>query len=426
MVRRLISQDNKQERTSMGSSAKQFDVIIVGAGVVGSALACALGGSDLKVAVIEGRPLSSDWPEQNDTVDGFDCRVSALTLASQQFLQSLEVWPLLAEQRLSPYQHMHVWDAEGTGSIDFHADEIHQPALGHIVENNITMAALLQVLQQQPNVELFSGLKLQSMTAVEALAAGNEHAITLADGRQLQAKLVVAADGGQSIVRQLAGFTLRQWDYGHQAIVCTVACEAGHQQTAWQRFLPAGPLAFLPLATAAGGQQFCSIVWSTLPEYAERLMAMDDKAFALELQQAFESKLGEVQAVSRRFAFPLRQCHAADYIKPGLVLVGDAAHAIHPLAGQGVNLGLMDVQVLAEELLRAQQRQLDIGSELVLARYQRRRKPENLAMMAAMDGFKRLFEQPSLPLRWLRNTGMRWLDNAGPLKRRIMRQAMGL
>jgi 2-octaprenylphenol hydroxylase len=426
MVQRSINQRSNQNRTNMGSSATQYDVIIVGAGIVGSALACALGGSDLKVAVIEGRPLDSDWPEQIDTVEGFDCRVSALTLASQQFLQSLAVWPLLAEHRLSAYQHMHVWDAEGTGSIDFHADEIHQAALGHIVENTITMAALLQVLQQQRNVALFSGVKLQSMDAIESQAEANEHLLTLDDGRKIQAKLVVAADGGQSIVRQLAGFTLREWDYGHQAIVCTVACEQPHQQTAWQRFLPEGPLAFLPLATATASQQFCSIVWSALPDYADRLMAMGDKAFSLALQQAFESKLGEVQAVSRRFAFPLRQRHAIDYIKPGLALVGDAAHSIHPLAGQGVNLGLMDVQVLAEELLRAQQRQLDIGSELVLGRYQRRRKTENLAMMAAMDGFKRLFEQPSLPLRWARNTGMRWLDKAGPLKRRIMRRAMGL
>jgi 2-octaprenylphenol hydroxylase len=402
----------------------EFDVVIVGAGIVGSALACALGDSDLKVAVVEARSLCSEWPNQVDSINGYDARVSALTVASQQFLQQIAVWPLIREQRLSPYQHMHVWDAEGTGAIDFHAEDIHQPELGHIVENNITAAALLQCLEQQKNIELISGVTLEAIESTDEV--DNHHRLLLSDGRKLQVSLVVAADGANSIIRAMANFAMREWEYGHQAIVCTVETELSHLQTAWQRFLPEGPLAFLPLSSASDNHQRCSIVWSAKSAYAEELLKLKDREFSLALEAAFECKLGAVKAVSERFAFPLRQRHAIDYIKPGLALVGDAAHTIHPLAGQGVNLGLMDVQVMAEELLRAHERELDVGSEMVLGRYQRRRKAANLSMMLSMEAFKRLYEETSLPVRWARNTGMRWLDKSPPLKHRLMRQAMGL
>ena len=296
--------------------------------------------------------------------------------------------------------------------------------LGHIVENSITSSALVECLQHQSNIEVIAPAKLQGVSSTAATPYG--YTLTLDDGRVLQSALVVAADGANSKVRRLLDIEMREWDYDHQAIVCTVATEKSHQHTARQRFLPEGPLAFLPLADASNGQQYCSIVWSAIPEYAEELMQMDDQHFSAALGRAFEHTLGDITSVSRRLSFPLRQRHAVDYVKPGLALVGDAAHTIHPLAGQGVNLGLMDVKVLSEELLRARRRQLDIGSQLVLGRYQRRRKAANLGMMAGMEGFKRLFERPSLPVRWARNTGMRWLDKALPLKHQVMRRAMGL
>ncbi|MFA7555532.1 MAG: FAD-dependent monooxygenase [Spongiibacteraceae bacterium] len=401
----------------------QFDVIIVGAGIVGSALACALGGSRLRVAVVESQVFSGEWPEQAAAIDGYDLRVSALTLASQHFLQSLHIWPELIERRASAYTQMHVWDADGTGNITFNAADVNQSVLGHIVENRITSTALLKQMQQHGNVQLLAPLKLQS---IEPVDDGHGYRLLLDDGRRLTTSLLVAADGANSNIRSLAGFETREWDYHHHAIVCTVKTQLPHQQTAWQRFLPEGPLAFLPLTTAAGDQQFCSIVWSALPGYADNLMQLSDEDFCLALAQAFEYRLGEVAAVSRRVEVPLRQRHAVDYIKPGLALVGDAAHTIHPLAGQGVNLGLMDVQVLSEELLRAHRREIDLGSMAVLSRYQRRRKAANLGMMAGMEGFKRLFAQPALPVRWARNAGMRWLDRTTTLKRRVMREAMGL
>jgi len=207
--------------------------------------------------------------------------------------------------------------------------------------------------------------------------------------------------------------------------VCTVQTAEEHQATAWQRFLPTGPLAFLPLP-GTSDQHYCSIVWSLTDDRAAEVLALDDDAFCTQLSRVFEGNLGGVIGTSARAAFPLRQRHAVDYIQPGVALVADAAHTIHPLAGQGINLGLQDVAALAEELLAAHAKGLELGQLDVLGRYQRRRKGENLLMMAAMDGFKRLFEQKALPLRWLRNTGMRGVAQVGPLKTKLMRQAMGI
>ena len=410
--------------------ALSIDVVIVGAGIVGSALACALAKDDIQIAIVEAQPLSTDWPPMADAIDGYDARVSALTVTSQQFLNDLDAWPTMLEQRVSPYTHMHVWDAEGTGHIDFCASAINQPVLGHIVENRVTATALLQRISTHRNIQCFSEVKLSS---IEDNSEG--YRVSLDDGREIQTPLLVAADGANSMIRTMADMATREWDYGHQAIVTTVATEHSHQNTAWQRFLPQGPLAFLPLSTqpsAEGAEitesteHFSSIVWSATPEVADQIMALDDEGFKQRLAADFEHRLGAVTAVNRRFSFPLRQRHAIDYVKPGLALVGDAAHTIHPLAGQGVNLGLMDAQVLAQEISRAYRRELPLGDMSVLKRYQRRRQGHNLSMMAAMDGFKRLFEQPSLPVRWARNSGMRWLNNKPGLKHRLMRQAMGL
>ena len=208
-------------------------------------------------------------------------------------------------------------------------------------------------------------------------------------------------------------------------MVATVQTENFHNATAYQRFLDTGPLALLPLASQ-GDNHFCSIVWSCEPELASQLLSLNEEQFCAELALATEQRLGNMLSASSRFSFPLRQRHAVDYVQAGIALVGDAAHTIHPLAGQGINLGLQDVQVLAEEILSASARGVAPGELVVLQRFQRRRKSENLMMMTAMDGFKRLFGQRQLPVRWLRNTGMRLVDKSGPLKIQLMRHAMGI
>ncbi|NKI18764.1 UbiH/UbiF/VisC/COQ6 family ubiquinone biosynthesis hydroxylase [Spongiibacter sp. KMU-166] len=400
---------------------ESFDLIVVGAGMAGAAVALAMAEENLKVALIDGQKMPEGWPPVlDDSVLDYDARVSALTAASRQFLDELGVWQGIVERRACAYRDMEVWDAEGTGRIHFSAAEVNQSALGHIVENRLVNAGLLEALRAS-RVQCVLGAPVKSYRR-----EAGRGVLELEDGRRLGSPLVVAADGANSRLREAGGFQTREWNYHHHAIVCTVETESPHQDRAWQRFLPEGPLAFLPLADAAGSGRYCSIVWSALPDVATQLMGLDDDAFAQSLTRHFEGRLGEVLACSKRFSFPLRQRHAVDYVKDGIVLVGDAAHTIHPLAGQGINLGFADAQALADELKRALRRGLMLSDNVALARYQRRRKGDNLAMMAAMEGFQHLFESPAMPLRLARNLGMSLLDRAVPLKRQIIARAMGL
>lgn len=392
------------------------DLIIVGAGMVGSALALALQEQGLEILLIDGGSLSV---KPFDNQAPFEPRVSALSVASQRVLTRLGVWHGIAARRACAYGEMQVWDGSGTGQIHFSAASVHAEVLGHIVENRVVQDALLERLHDSA-VGLLANARLERLRR-----SGDGWLLSLAAGRELRAPLIVAADGANSAVRRLAGCATREWDYLHHAIVTSVRCTKPHQATAWQRFTDDGPLAFLPLAGPAD-EHWCSIVWSVTPGEAERLMALDEAAFCRALGFAFEHRLGEVLHVDKRLCIPLRQRHAKRYVEDGLVLVGDAAHSIHPLAGQGVNLGFLDVAVLAEVLLHAQQRGERLGEEKVLSRYERRRMPHNLAMMAAMEGFERLFQADPLPLRWLRNTGLNWVDDLPEAKALFVRQALGL
>jgi 2-octaprenylphenol hydroxylase len=404
------------------SEAKTFDILVAGGGMIGSALALGLSRQGWQVALVEGSDHESlvQAADPAATVADFEPRVSAISVASQQLLEQLGVWSEVTAGRHCPYQTMTVWDGDGTGRIQFEAAELQARALGTIVENRSIVRALFRALEQSP-VELIEGARI-----VGCKRLSESYMVELEDGRSLSAGLVVGCDGANSRLRQWVGLPTREWDYDQQAIVCTVRTTQNHRFTAWQRFSTTGPLAFLPLLPESGSEHFCSIVWSQDTDEARRLMALGDREFAAELERAIERELGTVEAVSDRFAFPLRQRHAKDYIAPGFALVGDAAHTIHPLAGQGANLGYGDVRALLDELLRARKTGLSPANELVLARYQRRRKGENLTMMAAMEGFKQLFGRDELPVRWLRNTGLRWLNQLGPVKNRIAAEAMGL
>lgn len=391
------------------------DLIIVGAGMVGSALALALKDSGLDILLIDGSPLSV---KPFDPAAAFEPRVSALSAASQRILLRLGAWPGVLSRRSSPYSEMHVWDGSGTGQVHFSASSVHAEVLGHIVENRVIQDALMEPLHDS-GIGLMPGARLERLRR-----SGDDWLLTLVDGRELRTPLVVAADGANSAVRRLAGCATREWDYLHHAIVTSVRCAEPHQRTAWQRFTDDGPLAFLPLER--DGEHWCSIVWSATPAEAARLMALDEAGFCSELGRAFEWRLGEVLGADPRLCIPLRQRHAKRYVEEGLALIGDAAHTIHPLAGQGVNLGFLDAAVLAEVLQHAAGRGERLADERVLGRFERRRMPHNLAMMAAMEGFERLFQADPLPLRWLRNSGLKWVDGMPEAKALFVRQALGL
>ncbi len=392
------------------SEASQFDALIVGGGMVGATLACALADSSLRVALIEGGA-----PRDPRRDEPHDLRVSAITRASRQVFTALGAWEGMVARRVSPFREMQVWDATGAGEIHFDSAEIGEAELGHIIENRVVQIALWERLRNAENVSVFCPAACARLRR----EAGLIHA-RLEDGRELSARLVVGADGAQSRVRQFAHIPVHGWQYDQHGLVATVRSELPHRETAWQRFLPEGPLAFLPLHDGR-----CSIVWSTAPEHAARLQAMEDAAFCEELGRAFGGKLGRIEETSARAAFPLRLQHAECYVAAGIALIGDAAHSVHPLAGQGVNLGILDAASLAEVLLDAHAANKDIASLAVLRRYERWRKGHNLLMMAAMDGFKRLFGSEWWPLRGARNAGLTLTNRLSPAKQLIMAQAMG-
>ncbi len=394
----------------MEKNQKPFDLLIVGGGMVGSALGCALADAGLDVGILEAREPSRSWPPEE-----VDIRVSALTRATQQILHNLKVWPRMTRMRVSPYQRMTVWDQGGSGRIHFSAAEIGEPDLGHIVENRVMQLALWERLESLPNVTL------KYPARVAELQLGEQPEVLLESGERLAAGLVVAADGRDSQIRQMAGIGTQGWEYDQHAIVATISPERFHHDTAFQRFMKTGPLALLPINDGR-----CSIVWSTAPGHATELMGLDDREFCRRLTQASESILGEIKSIGPRGVFPLRLANAQTYIQPGLALIGDAAHAMHPLAGQGVNLGLMDAMTLADVLSEARLAGRALGSMATLRRYERARKGANLAMLGAMDGFKRLFSNDVLPLKLARNLGLSLVDRSGFLKHQMMRRAMGL
>jgi 2-octaprenylphenol hydroxylase len=388
---------------------KSYDVIIVGGGMVGATLACDLARQHRRVALVEARP-----PQAFKSDDPFDLRVSAISRASQHIFEGLGVWPLIQAKRSQAYDRMTVWENDSQSEIRFDAADIGEPDLGHIIENRVIQTALLERLETLDEVELLCPERVKDIDYEE-----DRVQLELESGQQLSARLLVAADGARSWVREQAGIAhsvIR--DYDQKAVVCVVKTEQGHEYTAWQRFLSTGPLAFLPLPD----RHYSSIVWSADTAVADEIMALDDEAFRAAITEAFQSRLGEVVWTSERAAFPLRGTQAGAYVKPRLALVGDAAHTIHPLAGQGVNLGLLDAAVLAEVL----DGERDPGRYMTLRRYERIRRGENTLMMHSMEGFKRLFGSRLPVVSELRGLGLSIVNRSPLLKRQFMLQALGL
>lgn len=410
----------------------ELDAIVVGAGPIGTALALALARDGFEVALVEARE-----PKPWSLDDDVDARVVALAPDARDLLLDLEVWEAIAAQRIGPYRHMHVWDALAPGELDFDARERGEAALGWIVENRLIQHTLWRELvpdragQEAAVRGRISGRGalpgdvvpprvLCPATVSDIEQDQNGVVATLDDGTHLRAKLLVAAEGAESSLRGKLGIAFDGRNYGQRAVVAHVGTERPHESTAWQRFRPGGPLAFLPLADGR-----CSIVWSLPENEAARVLALDDEAFRAELGCAFDFRLGAVTSVTPRLAFPLRLRLAERYVAGRCVLVGDTAHVVHPLAGQGMNLGFRDVACLRRVLNEARDRGGDVGAPHVLRRYERERRSENTLAARSFDLIDRVFGSSSMPLAGLRGAALALASRIGPLRSLLSNAAAG-
>ena len=419
-----MKQPGREHLGQQDTDSTMFDIAIIGGGIVGLSFANELIGSDFSVVIIERYELKA-------ISDQTSCRVSAINrLALKRFyqtgvLQSSEPQSPLA-QRVCLFEKMFVWDQTGAGQIQFDSAELGVSELGAIIENNVLQQMLFEKVKAADNITY---LCPQEITQIDYKLADLEQAastraastIVLSSGKKIQATLLVGADGVNSNVRKAASIQRVQQSYRQQALVCNVVTHESHQNTAWQCFMPSGPLAFLPLYN---GQS--SIVWSLDEEAAQQTMALDDKAFKLALAEASEFKLGEIDDVDQRFLFPLSHGHVSEYVKPGLVLIGDAAHNIHPLAGQGANLGIADAFALADVICTARKADRQWAALHTLSKYQRQRKGANQLMEMSMTGFKQLFGGNNVLLSEIRNAGLSLVDHIPALKYRIIKQALGV
>ncbi|MCH9699461.1 MAG: UbiH/UbiF/VisC/COQ6 family ubiquinone biosynthesis hydroxylase [Gammaproteobacteria bacterium] len=392
----------------MNSTHQVYDIAIVGGGMVGSTLATCLVDSGLKIALLEAVRPSEYSPEQPP-----DLRVSALSMASRYILESTQTWAKVTSKRYCPFKTMRVW--EGAGNTEFRANEIGRDELGYIVENRLLQLALLERVEELPGIDLICPAVTKRI-----LYNGKTSTIELDNG-SIQARLIIGADGANSQARQAARIGVSSWDYKQHAMVINVETVYGQQDVTWQRFRPSGPQAFLPL-----NGSYASLVWYNTPDEVSRLKTLDDTALLNELSLAFPACLGKIKQILQRGSFPLKRQHALDYVKPGVALIGDSAHTINPLAGQGVNIGLLDAAALAEVILDAARNGQDFAALPVLKRYEKQRKMDNLMMMTTMDAFYRVFSNNFRPVRLLRNLGLGLANKSGPAKHKIIRYAMGL
>jgi len=418
-----------------------FDIAICGGGLVGLTLANALGGSNFKIAVIDSQarptlleqgtskqkapkqkaPKQKTSEYQAATLDGckltsgFAPRVSAINVASMNILENIGVWQDI--NRMLAFKQMSVRDTSGSANIEFSAEDIQLDSLGYIVENREILVALGNKLETHENISVFWDTKLNGI----AQATESAHAYRLSIGNQtIYCDLLVGADGGNSRVRELSDIKTLRWSYDQEALVTTIKTEHPHKNIARQWFTSEGPLAFLPLAEP----NLCSIVWS-LNDVSEH-KASDLPEFCARLTEASEGELGNILGADQRFSFPLTQQHAFSYVKENLALIGDAAHTIHPLAGQGANLGFADAGALASELMQAKFSEKGIGDLALLRRYELARKPHNLLMTSVMEALKRLYTSGDPGINWIRNTAMKIANNNDLLKNMMTRLASGL
>lgn len=389
----------------------RYDIVIVGGGMVGATLAAALADCALNIAIIEPHLPAVFSSEQEH-----DLRVSALNIASQNILQNIGAWQGIKDRRSCEYRRLKTWELDDTRAATlFDCSEYGAPYLGHIVENRVIQLSLLERLKAAENITLIN----RQTISIDYHPGAS--LIELSDGQQLVAKLLVGADGGQSQVRTAAGIGIHSWDYQQSALVVNVEMAAEQQDITWQQFTATGPLAFLPLSGSSA-----SLVWYNTPSAVKQLQALDDASFLQQLQHTFPDALAKVSKVYARGAFPLKRQHAQKYVLEGVALIGDAAHMIHPLAGQGVNIGLLDAAQLAEVLLDALEKGEGVDQLEVLMDYQSLRRNHNFIMMQLMDSFYRVFSNEIPPLKVLRNIGLALAGKITPARKKAMALAMGI
>lgn len=385
------------------------DIVIVGGGLVGLTLASLCARENLTVVVVEQRkPI--DWQ-----VERIDLRCVAISKHSQQLFETIGIWDQI--KRVSPYTQMRVWDAQGYGEILFQAQEVGETTLGHIIENGLLLDALWKRVESDPLIRIVVEDK-----PVSIHVEPGEAILELSSGQSFRCCLLVGAEGKHSWVRSTSGIALERRPYEQTAVVATVQTERAHENTAWQRFLKTGPIAFLPLIDS----HQCSIVWSTTPAEADRLVALASSDFQSECSKALDYRLGKVLNSSTAQQFALEQCHASHYVKPRVALVGDAAHVVHPLAGQGVNFGLKGVLTLVETLAQARRKQGDIGELLALRPYERAHKSFMSSAMFGLEFIRQCFHSPSSVMSELRSLGVNAIDRIPFVKRQLIQQAMGI
>lgn len=400
--------------------SEQYDLVVVGGGMVGAAIALGLAHTGQRIALVENH-----LPEAFDAEQPLDLRVSALSPASIELLENLGAWRSILSWRACPYRRMRVWeldeDTQGLQgklaqhlATEFSSDELGLEQLGYIVENRLIQRALIEQLQQT-SVDLIT----DRVSSVDYSPGAS--LVELGSGMTLVARLLVAADGGNSMVRSAAALGVHQWDYAQKAMVINVTTEAPQQDITWQQFTPRGPHALLPLPG-----NHASLVWYDSPARVDELLALSDEALLSELYQHFPKRLGTLISIDGRGAFPLRRLHAQRYFKPGVVLAGDAAHQINPLAGQGVNLGFQDTKALVEALSEALTQGKRIDAEEALLAYEKRRRTANLMMVQAMDAFYHGFSNTKLPLKLARNLVLGIGGTLTPLRQQIIKLASGL
>ena len=396
----------------MTNNPFDYDILIIGGGMVGASLACALGSQPLRIAVIEAVPF------QSDRHPSYDERSIALAYGSRRILESVGLWSRLAEQ-VTPIKRIHVSDRGHFGSsrLDSHGSGF--DALGYVVENRVLGSALAAQLAQLPQIEMLCPASLTNLT----LEPGRVSAVVEHQDRQqtISARLAIGADGSHSAVRKLAAIDAQSWDYGQSAIIANITPEKDHGFTAYERFTDSGPLALLPLS-----EQRCSLVWTVRTADADSVMAYSDEEFLQHLQQRFGYRLGRFVKKGKHVAYPLTLMRACPHERPRLALIGNAAHTLHPIAGQGLNLGIRDVAALADVIVDALTQQRDIGSAQTLQQYQDWRQRDQRRIITLTDGLVKLFSNQLPPLVTARNLAMLAVDMLPPLKRRLLQHTMGL